>query len=281
MLPFTKALPLTDGGQRLERLTWQPPEVPDELNLFEIDARDGFDKPTRIVSTRIVRGLKGLEQQMRFSAVTPAQLLEGFRQEAIGDTWQTIENVQWRYDHKAQASILTISGTGITKWENDGDGARSLALPGGGFSPPERRARAADQDQSAPYYARPDYNCSVTTLRLPSTTQSKHWSSKDDFDTVIFGRRYRRVWELRDGTVRMIRASRVEQPEIDAGTAQRDNGRIASFDNSMGWVTYDPSAPQEPVGSGKKVPATFELDWTAADVSCLSSAKAGGNVASR
>jgi hypothetical protein len=232
VFPFNWFLPLTEGGGGLERLAWQPAISPDEINLMEIDARAGFDKPARIVSTQIVRGVKGLQQQIQFSSVTTGQLLNVFRQQAIGDVWQAIDDVQWRYDPKAQASILTISGTGAVNWDDDGDGERSLALPGGGFSPPERRVRAADQNQNAPFYTKPEYTCHVTTVRLPSSTQPKQWSSKPGYDTHIFGRNYYRAWELRDGSIRMVRGSRIEQPEIDAAMAQRDNARIVAFDKS-------------------------------------------------
>ena len=67
----------------------------------------------------------------------------------------------------------------------------------------------------------------------------------------------------------MVRGSRVEQPEIDAAAAQRDNARIAAFDNSMGWIFYEPSRHKASVGEGEKVPATFDFDWTAIEVPCL------------
>lgn len=204
----------------------QPPTNPDDITLFEIDARSGFDKPARIVSTEILRGVKGLQAQIQFSAVTPAQMLDVFRQRAVGDVWQTIDDVQWRYDEKAAASILTISGTGLMSWDDDGGGAKSMALPGGGFSPPERRVRAADQSKDAPFYTTPEYSCYVTTVRLPTSTTPEQWSSKESYDTRLFGRNYYRAWELRDGSIRMVRGSRVEQPEIDAAAAQRDNARI-------------------------------------------------------
>lgn len=273
IIPVNWVLPLTARGSGLEKLAWQPATTPDDISLFEIDARAGFDKPARIVSTEIVRGVKGLEQQVQFSSVTAGQMLDAFRQRAIGDTWQAIDDVQWRYDVKAGASILTISGTGTVNWENDGDGAKSLALPGGGFNPPERRVRAPDQNRDAPFYTKPEYTCYVTTVRLPSSTQARQWSSKPGFDTRIFGQNYYRAWELRDGSIRMVRGSRIEQPEIDAAAAQRDNGRIAAFDNSMGYIFYNPSGQKASVGSGEKVPATYDLDWTVSDVPCATPAK--------
>ncbi|WEK45046.1 MAG: DUF3857 domain-containing protein [Candidatus Sphingomonas colombiensis] len=274
VFPVNWVLPLTAQGSDIEKLGWQPAVAPDEINLFEIDARAGFDTPARIVSTQIVRGVKGLQQQMQFSPLSAGQMLDGFRQQAIGDVWQAIDNVQWHYDQKAAASVLTISGTGAVNWDDDGDGARSLALPGGGFNPPERRVRAADQNQNLPFYTKPDYICHVTTVRLPSSTQAKQWSSKASFNTHIFGRNYYRAWELRDGAIRMVRGSRIEQPEIEAAAAQRDNSRIAAFDNSMGWIYYTPSGKKGSVGSGEKVPTTYDFDWTANDVPCVPPAKA-------
>ena len=270
--PIHWDLPLTTQGSGLEKLAWRPPVAPDEVHLFEIDARAGFDTPARITSTAVVRGIKGLQAEAQFSSLTSAQILAGFRQQAVGDIWQNIDDVKWHYDAKAGASILTIVGTGSVSWEKDDGGGKSLALSGGGFSPPERRVRAPGEDQNAPYYASPDYSCYATTVRLPSSTQAKQWSSKADYDTHLFGRDYHRAWELRDGAIRMIRGTRVEQPEIDASTAQRDNGRITAFDNSMGYIFFDPSSRDGAVGKGEKVPATYDIDWTSENVPCLSPA---------
>jgi hypothetical protein len=268
VMPFEWVLPLTTQGRSIEQLEWKPLETPEEISLYEIDARAGFDKTARITSTSITRGIKGLQAQMQFSALTPAQILSAFRQELTGDTWQTIDDVQWKYDEKAAASVLTISGTGMVDWEDDGDGEKSLALPGGGFNPPEKRIRPTEQDQALPFYAKPEFSCHVTTVRLPTSTQPEQWSSKASFDTRMFGRAYYRAFELRDGSIRMVRASRVEQREIDAATAKRDNGRIAAFDNSMGWISYAPTGRKMSVGDGRSVPATYERDWTASDVPC-------------
>ncbi len=273
VLPVNWVLPLSVNGNILEKLQPRPLATPDEISLFEIDARAGFDKPARIVSTEIVRGVKGLQEQMQFSAVTAGQLLEAFRQRAVGDVWQTIDDVQWRYDEKAEASILTISGTGTISWDDDGGGAKSYALPGGGFSPPERRVRAEDQNKDIPFYTAPEYICHVTTVRLPTATRPGQWSSKPSYDMRLFGRNYHRAWELRDGAIRMVRGSRIEQSEIDIATAQRDNARIAAFDNSMGWIYYMPTGRKVFVGNGESVPATYDFDWTAKDVPCVAAEK--------
>lgn len=273
VFPVSWVLPLSARGSPLENLKWQPATTPDEINLTEIDARAGFDKPAKIVSTEIVRGVKGLQQQMQYSSLSSGQLLDAFRQNAIGDFWQAIDTVKWHYDTKAAASILTISGSGTLNWDDNGNGERGYALPGGGFSPPDRRARSQDENRDLPYYTESEFTCHVTTVRLPTSTYARQWSSKPSFNTRMFGRNYYRAWELRDNSIRMIRGSRIEQPEIDSATAQRDNARIAEFDNSMGWISYKPAGQKMDVGSGEKVPATFEVDWTASDVPCLSGAR--------
>lgn len=272
IMPFEWVLPLSSAGRSLEHVEWKPSSVPDEIALYEIDARGGFDKPARITSTTILRGARGLQAHAQFSSLAPAQMLAAFQQELIGNTWQAIDDVRWRYDEKALASVLTVSGTGAVDWEEDAGGARSLALPGGGFSPPEKRVRPAGQDQALPFYSSPDYSCHVTTVRLPGTTRADQWSSKAGFDVLMFGRRYHRSFELRDHAIRMVRGSRVERREIDVETARRDNARIAAFDNSMGWIFYQPSRRKMGVGDGEAVPATYELDWTRDDVPCLTSA---------
>ncbi len=270
VFPVGWFLPLTPAGSALEQLPWRPATVPDTINLFEIDARAGFDTPPRVVTTEIIRGVKGLQNQLQFAAISAPQLLDGFRQNAIGEFWQTIDDVQWRYDQKAGASVLTISGTARMTWDEGDGGGKSLALPGGGFSPPDRRARSPGPNQNAPYYSKPEYICHVTTVRLPTSTKPEQWSSKPSYDNRLFGRHYHRAWEMRDGAIRMIRGSRVERPETDAESAERDNARIAKFDNSMGWIFYDPAGRKAAVGKGETVPATYDLDWTADNVPCVS-----------
>jgi hypothetical protein len=122
-----------------------------------------------------------------------------------------------------------------------------------------------------PFYNKPEYICHVTTVRLPTTTAARQWSSKASYDTHIFGRAYHRAWELRDGAIRMIRGSRVEQTEIDSAIAKRDNDRIAKFDNSMGYIFYDPAGQKTAVGDGETVPATYDFDWTADEPPCIPS----------
>jgi hypothetical protein len=272
VFPYKWILPLKTQGSSIERLEWRLATKPDELNLFEIDARSGFTQPARITNTIISRGIKGLEQQVQLSGLAPGELLNGMRQQLIGDTWQVIDDVKWRFDQKTQASVLTVTGTGAIDWDDDGDGAKSLALPGGGFNPPSKRIRAAGQDQKLPYYNEPEFSCYVTTVRLPLDTPAKKWSFARSYDARIFGRNYYRAFDLRDGSIRMVRGSRIEQQEINAESARLDNDRIAAFDNSKGSIYYNPNRAQPASLSGRLVPATYDIDWIADSAPCLSGA---------
>ena len=274
IIPYRWVLPLSVQGKSLERLEWRTSDRPDEVTLHEIDARAGFDVPAKITNTTIVRGIKGLQEYVLFSALTPAQLLSGFREKLVGDTWQSIEDVRWRYDPTARASVLTISGRGAVEWQNEDGGGKSYRLPGGGFNPPAKRVRAAEQDQQVPFYNDDSqFTCHVTTVRLPSATKPEHWSFNTSFDARLFGRNYYRAFGQRDGTINMIRGSRVEQLEIPEAAAKRDNERIASFDNSMAVITYDPTSRSDSVSSAY-VPATYEIDWTDSEVPCLATTAA-------
>lgn len=272
VIDYRWVLPLSAGGSALEKRDWRPADRPDEITLYDIDARAGFDQPARVTNMTVTRGLAGLQQQAQMSMLSADQLLEALRREIVGNIWQTVDEAKWHYDQKAGASVLTIVGTWDVDWEDDGDGARSLALPGGGFNPPEKRIRPPDQNQDLPFFNKPEFDCQVATVRLPLTTKAANWTFKSGFDTRIFGRNYYRAFDIRDGSIRMIRGFRVDRREIDAASARQDNGRIAAFDNSKAWIFYNPLGGALPSPARPRVPAADDIDWTADDVPCLSPA---------
>jgi transglutaminase-like putative cysteine protease len=269
--PYHWVLPLGgDGGQSLERLAWSPATIPDTLNLYEIDATKGFAAPARITSTTIKRGPAALLEYFRVSALTDAQLLEAFRNELTGESgWESIESVSYRFDAPARAGVLKIVGLGPVDWDDDGGGRRSLSLPGGGFYPPPKRQRPAGQDQGAPFYDEPDFNCYATTVKLPADTKPEEWGHNSTFDTVIYGHLYYRAFERRGSSIRMVRGSRTEQPEIDKQQAERDNARLERFDNSRAWIYYTPGRQADVPRVSAGVPATYEGDWLKSSEACL------------
>ncbi|MEO1167958.1 MAG: DUF3857 domain-containing protein [Pseudomonadota bacterium] len=269
--PYRWVLPLSESGTELEQIQHEPLSLPQEMAVVEIDARAGFQHAARRINTSITRGIAGLTQYVQLSPMTPEQLTQAFRSTLTGqDIWDEVESVTYRYDRQTQASILTITGSGPVDWdEHGGDGYR-LSLPGGGFSPPSRRQRSDGNDADTPFYTARSYSCYVTTVRIPEETDVENWDFNSMFDTMMFGKIYYRLMERRDdGTIRMIRGSRVEEQEISPARARRDNGRLSDFDNSMAWIYYIPNRNLPAREGLPAVPATFEIDWTGADVPCL------------
>jgi hypothetical protein len=272
VLPYRWVLPIRAEGAALERVEWQPFPEPQKITLYELDAREGFTAPAKITTTTITRGIEGLSEYAQLSALTKDQLTTAFRSNLAGGTFSVLDSVTWRYDHDNDASVLTLKGSGEVDWDDDGEGRKSLSLPGGGFSPPPRRQRDPGQDQTAPFYNEPAFDCHVTTVRLPKDTAEEHWSFNRWFWNSMYGRLYYRVMQRKDGAIRLVRGSLVFNDEVSPEIAARDNGRLADFDNSMAWIYYTPGK-KVAIDPAKfpAVPATWEIDWARPHPPCVPS----------
>jgi hypothetical protein len=272
ILGYRWVLPITANGAKLERLEWKPFAEPQNIQLYELDVRQGFDAPAKITTTRIARGVDGLLEYAQLSALTPAQITAAFRSNMSGGAFTTIDSVEWRYDDENDASILKVSGSGPVDWTAEKDGGKRLALPGGGFSPPPRRQRAPDQDQTAPFYNEPEFDCHVTTVRLPKATKDEEWSFNRWYWMTMYGQLYYRGMRRQDGTIRLVRGTAVLLDEVPAEQAARDNARLSEFDNSMAWIYYTPGGKTilDPA-KYPAVPATWEIDWARPFPPCLPS----------
>lgn len=267
LMPYRWILPVAHSGASLVNLPWSPAEKPNETNVYEIDARAGFNVPAKLRHTMIYRGVQALLQYYELSALSDEQIANAFRQNLEGsESWNTVETVTWRFHPKELASVIEIAGTGPVKWEDEGGISKSLTLPGGGFSPPARRQRGEKAASTAPFAIKPDFDCRVTTVRLPTATNAADWSYNSTYDTTLYGQSFRRNFELRDGSLRMMRVNRTLRNEISVATAASDTARLDNFDNSMALLNYR-SGKSVPVR--QSVPATFERDWVADPSACL------------
>jgi hypothetical protein len=254
----------------IERLPQKPFALPQEMEITEFDASAGFDAPAKRTVTYVKRGLAALVAHDSFSSVSADQLEANIKNELTGsEAWDSVEKVTYRFDKATRASILTIAGTGPIDWDKE-ENSTYTRLPGGGFNPPSRRQRTPGESREVPFYTEPAYTCYVTTMRLPADTKLEEWSVNSWIDTILFGRSfYRRMQLAPDHTLRMVRGSRVEEPEIPLATAERDNGRLARFDNSMALLYWTKGAKEDQSDEQQPVPAAFEFDWTSAAAPCL------------
>ena len=266
--PYQWVLPLSASGSVIERLPDTPFALPQEMEIYDFDASAGFDTPAKKTITFVKRGAEGLAAYTTFSAVGADQLEANIRNGFEGNgAMDSVEKVSFRFDRETRASILTVTGTGGIEWEKE-DNYTYTRLPGGGFNPPNRRLRPGGEAADVPYYQEPLYSCYVTTLRLPAATELPEWSTNSDFETMLFGRTfYRRMQIAADRTLRLVRGSRVEEREISPSKAERDNGRLDRFDNSMALLFWEKGASED--HTAEAVPASFELDWTGTGAPCL------------
>lgn len=268
-LPYRWVLPLRAAGATLAAVPWQPPERPDEFGANEIDAKAGFGVPAKRRQIIIKRGIEALLDYYRLSSVTEDQLQAAIKQSAEGtNQWNTVEKVTWRFDEQSLASVLEISGIGPVDWEKQRNGSYELILPGGGFSPPDRRQRGGEMDKTIPFYTKPGFDCYVTTVRLPGNTAAKDWSYNTSYDTKFYGRHYRRQFDRRDGAITMMRVSRTIQNEVDWAAATVDNARLPAFDASMAQIFYDPNSADTAKPS-PHLPTAGDNDWAVHDSACL------------
>jgi hypothetical protein len=273
-LPYQWVLPLSAKGSTIERLADKPFAIPQVMELYEIDASAGFNAPARWTRTTVLRGAAGLQQHMQLTSVSAGQLEAALKSQLNGSSaWDTVDSVTYRFDRATQAAILTINGIGPVEWEEESGGGRYTFLPGGGFNPPSRRQRSGGSAGEVPFFQANDYNCYVTTMRLPQDTDPADWGFNSVFDTMLYGETYYRMMEVRkdDRTLRLVRGNRVEQIEISPAKAERDNARLGEFDNSKAILSYSPGNIGEPWSGLKKVPAIAEIDWTGANPPCLPS----------
>lgn len=271
-------LPLSAMGEPLSRGPISAPSLPLFVSITDIDSTAGVDKPARVKFQRVFRGDLALALRWQLAIMPVEDAASALKTEFRKDNaWFLPEQAQWRYDEKAAAVILNVSGTGDLEWKKyDDPGAVGWTIFGYGYYPPARRERLNARDNSLPWAIEfPVFNCFVTTLRLPAPGAGLKWDhSGNDMSQAIAGTTYWRMAELKDGIFRMISSTRNEVPEISAASAAAANARIADFDNNTASVfmarKVDPAPMRQiPVKSITEVPTADAVDWVADDTLCV------------
>lgn len=267
-VPYRWVLPLSAKGEQLAQIAYQPPKQPKSIEIIDIDATAGTSKPAKVSFTRVLRG----DESLVFNLQLKSQTAEGARQSLMKifeGGWITPEDVSWTHDETSGATAVKVSGTTELDWDSDEDGPNT-ELPGGGFYPPDRRARPSGQDLNAPYANTPGkFSCSVTRMRLPKLPKG-HWESRaKKIDMVVGGIAYYRQVNLMGDTIRLIRSSRTQLAEISSTEAAVANGLIPKFDNSKVAVwTYKGSKAVSEI-SDPKMPEFDAVDWLRDGSQCL------------
>jgi hypothetical protein len=274
---FRTALPLRVKGAELETVTAQPLSSPALLEVVNIDASAGTDKPARISVRRVLHGIEVTQLRTGLASLAGDDLKRTLRDLVGYRTTDTeAEDTGWTYDETTGALSLKWAGTQKLDWEGDALSEKWFALPGAGFSPPSALKRPKEQDQSAPWVVDfPDFRCWVTTVHLPKDKGRLRWTySAKPFDRIIGGVRYFRLATIKKGVVQTVMSKRALQPELSADEAKSIGTALTSFDNAKSFVY------QRQVGSEagdtddpRFVKDSAEIDWLSSGPMCQPSAR--------
>jgi hypothetical protein len=268
-VPFRWALPLRAAGVALEPVVALPPRYPQSIQVIDIDATAGVDKPAKVRAQQVLRGEPVQQMRVQLATMSPddaSRALKSFFAQQSGGIQP--DTAAWRYDETTAALVLQVAGTMPLDWDGDAAKGRSLSITGAGFTPPSRLIRPSEQDQSAPWLTEyPAFRCWVTTIRLPTPRTKWTWNFlSEPVNRRLGGVEYWRQASLASNIMRTVMSKRVVTPEITAADAAALNAAIPRFDNNVSQVF-------ESNGSGKSVavrPVPFrdDQDWAAPMTPC-------------
>lgn len=231
-------LPLRSAGASLEAIAPIPAQRPQLVQVVEIDASAGFDKPGKFHVQQTLRNdeIFGMHAQLAGVAEADAtRLLAAYWRKQFPDVEPA--RMPWRYDDDQRLLVLGMEGEGKVEWDTD-EGRHTHYLYGAGFPPPDEMKRPKDQPQDAAWATDyPAFTCYATTVRVPAAGKGLHWEfSSKPMDRVLGGTAYWRIASFQDGVARMTKSRRVLTPEISAADALATNAAVSGFDNNKSYV---------------------------------------------
>ena len=271
---FRWALPLRAKDATLVAVPLEAPVEPQLIDVVDIDATAGIERPARIKVQRVVRGAEVPEYRANLSNLPldgVDRVLKTYWRESGGWVLEN-QSVAWRYDEGHEALILSMTGEGKPDWETTSDDTPRLALPGAGFTPPSELKRPKEQDQAAPWTTEfPIFHCWATTVRLPDPGASA-WSYRSaPVDRKLGGIAYWRTAALRGNVMRTVMSKRFYLPEISAAEAAEVNAAIPGFDNKKSIVYQTPATQvRTPPSAAPMPPFGDETNWLESSALCSS-----------
>lgn len=271
MPAFRWALPVRKEGAGLEPVATEPLRAPQLLEVLDLDASPGFDKPAKVSLKRILRGdeINQIRAQLASASAEGAtRMVRDYWHAEAG--WAQAETVSWRFDETGNALVLAMNGSADLDWSGDSESGHKMAIPGAGFYAPDRLRRPADQDASAPWAREfPLYRCWATTIRLPAAPAGRRWSyDSASMTRQLGGTDYWRQAGLTGNVMRTVMSRRTLVPEISAAEAAKVNSAIEEFDNSQSRVFEQRTPAGGSVLKDDSPPFVDDTDWIANSWAC-------------
>jgi hypothetical protein len=232
-------LPLRSDGAALEAIPLVRPRWPQRIDVVEIDASAGFDKPGKYRVQQTLRGdqIFAMRAQLAGMATADAdRLLSGYWRQQLPQV--ETSRVTWHLDDGHRLLVLGMEGEGKVDWDGDAKDGHTHYLYAGGFTPPNELKRPKDQPQGAAWANDyPSFTCNATTIKLPLPGKGFNWSFvAKPVDRTLGGVSYWRVATFANNTMRMARSRRVDAAEVAAADAAAFNAAIPGFDNNKSYV---------------------------------------------
>ncbi len=266
---FRWALPLRAAGSELEAVPAKALAQPQSILAMDVDATAGIDRPAKVRAVQVLRGDDAIVWNTALSSLSPEDATRALRKYwTEEEDWIEAERIDWRYDEKRGAVVLSLSGSGRPDWTGNAKEGHSLSIWGAGFYAPNYLRRPPEQDATAPWANQfPRFKCWATTIRLPTARPGFHWGYyADAMNARLGGIAYLRAASLQGGVMKTVMSRDTYLPEISALDARQVNDAIPRFNNNQSTV-YETSAR----AAAKPQPAPFkdDQDWVADPAPCI------------
>ncbi len=269
---FRTALPLRASGAGLEDVPATPLTSPALIEIVDIDASTGTEKPSRVSVWKILHGSGVAQLRSGLASLAGDDLKRALRgMLAFGSGNGDGDDTSWSYDDSTGALTLEWSGMQKLDWEGDTAEERYYVLPGAGFTPPSELKRPKEQDQSAPWAVDfPSFNCWVTTVRLPPDQERLRWTYlSKPVNRVLGGLLYFRQATVRSGIIQTVMSKRALQAELSPAEAREIEAALPDFDNEKSMMYRERVGPD--AGNTDDRRSTLEpstIDWASAAKVC-------------
>jgi hypothetical protein len=269
---FRAALALRGSGADLETILVKPLASPAMLEIVNVDASAGVEKPARIAVRKVLHGTDIIQLRAGLASLAGEDLKRALRGLAgYGTGSAKAEETSWAYDEPTGALTLEWAGTQKLDWE---DGF--YYIPGAGLTPPDELKRPKEQDQTAPWLVDfPAFRCWVTTIRLPADQVRRRWTySSKPVDLILGGIHYFRKASLQKGVVQTVMSKRALQSELSVAEAAEIETVLPKFNNEKSYI-YERQVGADAGNTDDSRPIldTKTIDWTSAANICQSPKK--------
>lgn len=269
---FRTALPLRRLGAGLEVIPPAPLSSPMLVQILDIDATAGSDKPAHIKSRQILHGQDVAQFRVGLSSLAGDDLNRAIRNIIqYSEGARDGETTGWSYDEATGSLNMMWQATQKLDWVVDEDGSSWFYIPGAGFIPPEKMERPKEQDQTAPWGVdQPYFKCWITNIRLPPEKGRVRWTySSKRVNHVLGGVEYYRQATLKSGVVQTVMSRRAVLTELSPAEAKAFNASLDSFDSEKSYIFQttvgrDAGNTDDP----REILDISNLDWASSGAAC-------------